>query len=166
MPMWFASVAAAGESRPVSGLRMTRRHALGAAAGTVLAARLGGTAARAADPPRPSLQAAALVAILSALACGPASGRPSSASAFYAADFWAYHATADPPFRTWADGALERVETTGALSALAPEDAYAVLCGWAADPARQSLASDALELASLTFVEDEFRQPGFCLAVG
>jgi hypothetical protein len=147
---------------------MTRRQALGMAAGAALAA---GFAARrvpvaGADALDPAVaRAATLAGILAALSVGPAAGRPAGALAAYRDEFWAYHAAADPPFRTWADGALDRVAAAGDLAAMTPEAAYATLQAWAADPARQGVAADALELASLTFVEDELRQPGYALVV-
>jgi hypothetical protein len=147
--------------------RFTRRRALQGASVAVLGAAMAGayadtSAAEAPDAFDPG-RAAALGAVLAALAHGPAAGLE---AASYTADFGAFYADSDAPFRRYADETLDAVAAETPLMTGAPEDGYALLRGWATEPPRQGMVAAALDLASLSFDEDELKTPGYSLVTG
>ena len=111
------------------------------------------------DPTR----AAALIALLAALAHGPAPGLDTAA---YVDDFDAYYSVAHGPFRRYADDGLDALGAETAFMVAPPAEAATLMQGWAAEPGRQLLVSRALELGSLTFQEDEFKAAGLALVTG
>ena len=146
--------------------RITRRRMLQGAGAALLGAGLLGTAAGpvSADPDAlDASRAAALGALLAALACGPAPGLDPTA---YADDFDAYYAEAHAPFRRYVEDGLDELGAETAFMLAAPDEAAALMQGWAAEPGRQLLASRALELGSLTFQEDELKTAGLALVTG
>jgi hypothetical protein len=121
-----------------------------------------------------TLRRATLGAVLAAIAEDPGTGVTDVEVAPTLERFAGFYESASPPFRGHADDVLDRleIEPEGArFSALAAEAARDALRGWsaaAASPAptpdpRAALAASALELAGLTFEEDELRQVGYVL---
>jgi hypothetical protein len=117
---------------------------------------------------------ATLGAVLAAVAADPGTGVTDVEVAPTLERFVGFYESAALPFRGNADDVLDRleIEADGArFSALAAEAARDTLRGWsaaAASPApvpepRAALAASALELASVTFEEDELRQVGYVL---
>jgi len=146
--------------------RMTRRRMLQGTGAALLGAGLLGAAAGQASADATALdasRAAALTALLAALAYGPA---PELDTARYAGDFGAFYAEAHAPFRRYVDDGLDALGAETAFMLATPDEAAALMQGWAAEPGRQLLASRALELGSLTFQEDELKTPGLALVTG
>jgi hypothetical protein len=147
--------------------RFTRRRALQGAGVALLGAALAGTHAATSAAEEPAAldagRAAALGAVLAALAQGPADGLDAAA---YTADFDTFYADSPVPFRCYADATLDAVAAEAPLMTAAPEDAYALLRSWATEPPRQGIVAAALDLASLSFDEDELKTPGYSLVTG
>lgn len=145
--------------------RMTRRRMLQGTGAALLGAALLGTTAElaSADTALDASRAAALTALLAALAYGPA---PELDTVGYADDFGAYYAEAHAPFRRYADDGLDALAAETAFMLAPPDEAAALMRGWAVEPDRQLLASRALELGSLSFEEDELKTAGLALVTG
>ena len=146
--------------------RMTRRRMLQGTGAALLGASLLGVAARQAaadDTALDPMRAAALTALLAALAHGPAPGLDTAA---YAEHFEAYYTLAPEPVRGYVDDGLDALGAETAFMAAAPDEAAALMQGWAAEPGHQLLVSRALELGSLSFEEDEFKSAGLALVTG
>jgi hypothetical protein len=106
------------------------------------------------DPAR----AATMTALVAALAAGPAAGVDPDA---YTADFAAFYAASEPPFRGLADGALDRLAP---LAEMGPVAGLAALEAMTFDPARRLDVADGLTLAGLTFGSEERGEAGYVLA--
>jgi hypothetical protein len=147
--------------------RFTRRRALQGAGVALLGAALAGTHAATSAAEEPAAldagRAAALGAVLAALGQGPAADLDPAA---YTADFGAFYADSPAPFRRYADATLDAVAAEAPLMTVAPEDGYALLRSWATEPRRQGMVAAALDLASLSFDEDELKTPGYSLVTG
>jgi hypothetical protein len=148
--------------------RFTRRRALQGAGVALLGVALAGqhAAPSVAEESATALdvgRAAALAAVLAALAQGPASDLDAAA---YTVDFEAFYAASPEPFRRYADGTLDAMVAEASFMTVAPEDGYALMRTWATEPPRQGMVAAALDLASLSFDEDELKTPGFSLVTG
>lgn len=148
--------------------RFTRRRALQSAGVALLGAALAGqlAATSAAEESAAALdvgRAAALAAVLAALARGPATELDAAA---YTAGFDVFYADSPPPFRRYADETLDAIAAEAPFMTVVPEDGYALLRTWATEPPRQGMVAAALDLASLSFDEDELKTPGFSLVTG
>ena len=140
---------------------LTRRQLLVGAGGMSLAILLRATRADAEDP-ADAARLATLATVLSAVACGPAAGMTDGVVAAYVDRYAAYHAEADPHFCAYADAALDDIGGTG-IALLDPPAALAEIRSWAEDSRYTGRAASALDLAHLTFEEDEARQVGYAL---
>ena len=103
-------------------------------------------------------RAATMTALVAALTLGPAAGVEPDA---HAADFATFYATASPPFRELADGALDRLAP---LTGMSVAEGYAALKDMTLDPTRQLDVADGLTLANLTFEAHERHEAGYFLA--
>lgn len=145
--------------------RFTRRRALQGAGIALVALAWKPAATRAAEESSAldESRAAVLGVVLAALALGPAADLDATA---YTANFEAFYADSSAPFRRYADDTLDALGAEAPLMTAAPEDGYALLRDWAAEPPRQGMVSAALDLASLSFEEDEMKTPGYSLVTG
>jgi hypothetical protein len=143
----------------------TRRQALLGAGAALFGIVLLGPRVAVAGEPNPAMaldpvRAATMTALIAALAVGPAAGVDPEA---YAADFAAFYAASEPPFRGLADGALDRLT---ALTSMDPDAGLGALKAMAFDPARRLDVADGLTLAGLTFGDGERSRDGYFLATG
>ena len=137
-----------------------------AGAGPALAQEL------AADPAAlTAARRATALALLAGIAADPNGDLAPAAVEFLAVDFGDHYAEAAPDVRAFVDETLDRIEADGALAALSPDDALALLRTWSSagapeaptgDPHR-TLAASALALAGLAGGEDERREVGYTL---
>lgn len=144
---------------------LTRRALLVRGAGAcVLLVTSGGAPPRAAAaaPALSPERRAVLGALLTAVAVDPATGLAVSVVELTADDFERAYAAAPAPLREHAGEVLDRLGAA-AFTVLSAAEAHAALRDWSLPGADPGLAAAALDLASLSFEEDELRQVGYVL---